>query len=715
FFRQEHLMRHQRSIHSGERPHQCRYCDKRFGRHDELLRHHRMHVKHRDAAANTSDRNHAHRHRRRSSAASDDDGEEEDTATSPIREDTLMPVSPGRIATSMPGFGLLASVAAGVAPGRSPKQRPPDPHQAAHAAVAFPLPPDASGSSVAGSSLMDRTDLMIASAAHRTASSGLSALFSIGASETVVDEGLRFPQDTDISWAAEVIYATSQSWFGDMHGEPQVLGARLDPATLASSSRFAPEMATETLLISRPGQSNAPQQSQLRFGAPPSLPLHGGEQLGQSLSGGGREQFSLMELGNTYPSEQDGRPGEQAFQPGLLSSLGGLASARNDSSFAPEPHWDAMREDSNYVAGDRLPLPTYSPHGEQWVLQPHSQPQQGLLPSNTPTMQPPPRPPPPTQQQQLLLPQRQSAPQNRQYQPPPMQPPLQHQRMQQLSAQRLSLPGVPPTPISSPLAASLRARGGGRPGMEGSSALGGNAPAGEQSSWGVPNARQAAQPGYAQYSLGVSNSEFVGGRPPQLLQSLPESQEYPQLAASGFRPVPLQQQQQQQHQPNAQATPQITASAQYPTTRSDLPLFAASQTRPYSILEDQNNYTSAQLLSITSGLDPGRLPTSGGGSLEQRDTEPQYTLPGMTQPGLPYDKMAALAQQQQQQQQAGAKYAAAAVIAAPAAAAAAAAAFTDATAAAAAAATAAATNPDRYVFGASILGCAKTVGFVYFK
>ncbi|GMF00579.1 unnamed protein product [[Candida] boidinii] len=43
FKRQEHLKRHHRSVHSGEKPHICQTCDKRFSRTDNLAQHLRTH------------------------------------------------------------------------------------------------------------------------------------------------------------------------------------------------------------------------------------------------------------------------------------------------------------------------------------------------------------------------------------------------------------------------------------------------------------------------------------------------------------------------------------------------------------------------------------------------------------------------------------------------------------------------------------------------
>ncbi|EMG49780.1 hypothetical protein G210_5389 [Candida maltosa Xu316] len=45
FKRSEHLKRHQRSVHSNDRPFPCKYCDKKFSRSDNLAQHLKTHTK----------------------------------------------------------------------------------------------------------------------------------------------------------------------------------------------------------------------------------------------------------------------------------------------------------------------------------------------------------------------------------------------------------------------------------------------------------------------------------------------------------------------------------------------------------------------------------------------------------------------------------------------------------------------------------------------
>ncbi|CDR45052.1 CYFA0S16e01552g1_1 [Cyberlindnera fabianii] len=45
FKRQEHLKRHQRSVHTNYRPFECKYCEKTFSRSDNLAQHHKTHEK----------------------------------------------------------------------------------------------------------------------------------------------------------------------------------------------------------------------------------------------------------------------------------------------------------------------------------------------------------------------------------------------------------------------------------------------------------------------------------------------------------------------------------------------------------------------------------------------------------------------------------------------------------------------------------------------
>ena len=45
FKRSEHLKRHQRSVHSNDRPFACKYCEKKFSRSDNLAQHLKTHIK----------------------------------------------------------------------------------------------------------------------------------------------------------------------------------------------------------------------------------------------------------------------------------------------------------------------------------------------------------------------------------------------------------------------------------------------------------------------------------------------------------------------------------------------------------------------------------------------------------------------------------------------------------------------------------------------